>query len=600
MRSVGLLGFVLLALVTPALSAPGDLDPTFGVGGVALHDVVAGQHDLGRSVGVQSDGRLIVAVIRGPVIRLLPDGSRDMDFGVGGAAELPPPYDVLYYWRISIEADDGFLLIGGLREGAGGFLARFDADGSIDPSFGDGGVVVFGNVGDIGVYAVRQPDQRIVVAVHPIFEGMALARFSATGELETSFGDGGYATLPISSPYTVRPRLQPDGSIVVAATANVGPGRQNWFAVARVDADGVPDASFGETGIVKLAVPSLPVNIGGTTHWGARASTLVLRSDGSIVAAGSVARGGAGLQWMLVGLRNDGTLDPAFGQGGIAVHPFPGTDLGVITDLVQTPDGKLIAVGQTSAALPQVTVARFNPDGGLDPTFGFDGVVGAGPATGSPAWGEAADAELLDDGRLLVMGYRAPDADADFVAMLARYEMTCPTPEGCTPCTSARYLDDVRMKVGRLGAPIGDETVTLIARGHLAQDANLLANGVRVVVENAADVDLYDVTVPGGAFSAATKAGWKGGAGKFIYRNAGTVVPRPGGIAKITSKVDARGRLTLKVQIKGGSLPIVDGSLPPQTWIALDPPTAESGACVVSPRSMTCEIDATGGKLRCG
>ena len=161
--------------------------------------------------------------------------------------------------------------------------------------------------------------------------------------------------------------LQPDGKLVVAG-ASGGPSDYR-FALARYLPDGRLDDTFGTGGKV-------------TTDFGspsfAGAGALVLQPDGKLVAAGGGAPISqlAGTDFVMARYLPDGRLDPTFGTGGRVITDFGGGDIALA--LVLQPDGKLVAAGfsefQSPNPIPHderdFALARYLPDGRLDPTFG--------------------------------------------------------------------------------------------------------------------------------------------------------------------------------------------------------------------------------------
>ena len=98
-----------------------------------------------------------------------------------------------------------------------------------------------------------------------------------------------------------------------------------------------------------------------------------------------------------------GDLDPNFGTNGVAVARIGSND--TIEDLLLQPDGKIVAVGSTApnpVQLKDSAVARFNPDGTLDPTFGFEGKA----VFGFGGYHDSAQAVALQaDGKIVIAGH---------------------------------------------------------------------------------------------------------------------------------------------------------------------------------------------------
>src|SRR5262249_24752883 len=189
--------------------------------------------------------------------------------------------------------------------------------GTLDASFGTSGKATTDFAGGTGAAArtvVVEPDGKILVAGLAAFNGafdFALARYNSNGTIDTSFGTGGKVTTAFDFPgnfdrvFTIV--QQPDGKVVaVGSTVNLFAD----FALARFNANGTLDTSFGTGGIV-------------TTAFGvsAEATSAVVQSDGKIVAAGFANLGG-GDYFALVRYNSNGTLDTSFGTGGKVTTAF--------------------------------------------------------------------------------------------------------------------------------------------------------------------------------------------------------------------------------------------------------------------------------------
>ncbi|MFN9880044.1 MAG: calcium-binding protein, partial [Planctomycetota bacterium] len=152
-------------------------------------------------------------------------------------------------------------------------LVRYNANGSLDTSFGTGGKVTtpVGTSWDEGRSVTVQPDGKIVVAGLARIgstDDFALVRFNADGSLDTSFGTGGMVTTAIgtSAVSAFGLTIQPDGKIVVAGYATIS--GTNDFALVRYNADGSLDARFDLAG-----------TLGGSVSYTENGSPVVLDSD---------------------------------------------------------------------------------------------------------------------------------------------------------------------------------------------------------------------------------------------------------------------------------------------------------------------------------
>lgn len=195
----------------------------------------------------------------------------------------------------------------------------------------------------------------------------------SAGALDTEFGEGGKVLVAPPTDAGEWPgaqAVQPDGKIVVAGTA--APARNGYaILLLRFLPDGTLDPSFGTGGRVwsdlvtldtplKGAVPS-DVALGSSS-----ATAVAVQPDGRIVVGGST-QSGSTTAFAVMRYLPDGRPDEAFGSGGLTVTDFDQSTNDGIGALSLLPDGRILAAG---AAGPAAALARYRPDGELDPTFG--------------------------------------------------------------------------------------------------------------------------------------------------------------------------------------------------------------------------------------
>lgn len=295
-----------------------------------------------RAIAVQPDGRVLVGgnftsfggQNAGGIVRLNPDGTRDMDFNMGTGMA-----GGVYAFAVQ---PDGRILVGGDLTSYNGTpavgLVRLEADGTLDIGF-DIGTGITGAVYGIAL----QDDGRVVVAgSFGTYDGVDVGniiRLTDTGALDETFAIG---TGPDGA--VNRVRIQPDQRIIIAGTFTHFNGVAHE-QVIRLEPDGSPDPGF------------VPPNIDSSTLNG-----LDLNPDGTILVGGSINQVNGQAYRHVVRLNADGSLDEGFntGAGGFLLY-----------DLAACPDGKVVVGGAftTFDDLPQGRVARLNADGGLDLTF---------------------------------------------------------------------------------------------------------------------------------------------------------------------------------------------------------------------------------------
>jgi uncharacterized delta-60 repeat protein len=182
--------------------------------------------------------------------RMNPDGTVDASFGTGGAAVSDIFDDALAITR----TDDGKYLVAGNTEAPGTLticLFRFNADGTIDTSWGDDGRVVqtLGS-GDMGWAVSIADDGKILVGGTNTSDNTAVfARFHTDGQLDKTFGNGGAVVTQMTSDDHVQQiTYAEDGSALLLSV-----GRDDDY-VLRFNADGTLDTSFGTNGRVSVRV----------------------------------------------------------------------------------------------------------------------------------------------------------------------------------------------------------------------------------------------------------------------------------------------------------------------------------------------------------
>lgn len=398
------------ALLVPASQAeaahPGRLDRTFGSHGTVVAALGTGDA-AATAVALQPDGEIVVAGFASTggeddfaVARYRADGTPDPAFGSGGVV-LTDVGGADRAEAIALQADGKIVAAGSADNDVA--VVRYQADGSPDPSFGSHGVVrtSFGGPESAEALAV-QPDGKIVVAgwVTTRQQGdMAVARYLPNGDLDPNFSRDGKLTVNLSSgDYLSAIALQGDGRIVAAGAAGNG---ATQFAVVRLRRTGTLDKAFGAgTGIVVTPFPGL-------ASW---ANAVVLQPDGMLSVAG-FAYDGTRFRAALARYTPAGELDAGFGTGGEVTAKLGAGDATAQSIALQ-PDGRIVVAGGLA---DDFAVARFTPAGSLDPTFGSNGSV----RTDFGEVDQAAGLVLQPDGRIVVAGFSGDDSRLDFA--LARY-----------------------------------------------------------------------------------------------------------------------------------------------------------------------------------
>ena len=398
---------VFFCLPNSVSAAAGDLDTTYGLTGKVVTDFV-GRGGVAYATTVQPDRKIVVGgtAFTGDIfsaadfalVRYNLDGSLDTSFGVGGKVltDFAGNQDEIH--GLTIQADGKILAVGRVRNTAGIHfgLARYHPNGTLDSTFGTGGKVVANvRLDDSEANAVLiQPDGRIVAAGRgtsssPTNINFALARFNPNGSFDTTFGTGGTVVTDMGGFDIANDlALQLDGKLIAAGFKGNVAERDN-YALARYNPDGSLDDTFGSGGKVE------------TDFFLAddRGRSVALQADGKILVAGGVRPeiGGERHFFGIARYKTDGTLDGDFNSTGKVTTDFAQYSPTFAENfaVVVQPDNKIISVGWMNHGF---ALARYNPGGSLDGTFGIQGMVLI--ATPGPLFA----AVLQPDSKLFVAG----------------------------------------------------------------------------------------------------------------------------------------------------------------------------------------------------
>ncbi|WP_223472432.1 MULTISPECIES: M10 family metallopeptidase C-terminal domain-containing protein [unclassified Pseudomonas] len=286
----------------------------------------------------------------GSLVRFNANGSLDRNFSGDGRSLLPVSLDIEDGGNAAVQPGGAYLVTHYVNIGNAWVsgVSRTLADGSLDTSFGNGGTATvpfyWSDFGQQASFSAQSDGSFFASAGYPSGE-IYIARFDATGALVSSFGEAGILHLPatvgIHPSSTFDVSLQGDGKVLVTGQDTL----------TRLNPDGTLDSSFANGGSLALDV---------------HADALVIQDDGKILLAGA-----SGGMASVIRLNADGSLDTAFGdQGrvswGSESAPF------AVADMIVRADGKLLIGGSqgTSADGYLAALVQLNPDGRLDHSFG--------------------------------------------------------------------------------------------------------------------------------------------------------------------------------------------------------------------------------------
>jgi len=374
-------------------SANGIVDATYGGAGAgALLNLVAFSEPVFESDGaVTSAGAWLgTGSFQAVFGRTLASGAADDTFGVGGTVgrEIGGSFDRANH--LALQSDGSVIVAGWSADSGGVGVLRLDKRGNHDTTFGTAGFVTALYDSDLAFVnaSIVQADDRIVFTGPTYQGGFSLVRLDADGLPDPTFGTEGIVRAePLPTMRAVSRAIAegPDGSIFVAGESADGTGSE--FAVTRFSPDGVQDMTYGGTGAAFSNFGGVGANI--ATH-------LVMQPDGKAVTLG------LSTSITLVRFDDAGLIDSTFGTGGRANLPIS-ADARDPFALVRQPDGKLVAIaGNFSTGV--LVAARFDADGLKDTGFGVDGVATVTLAGGTDYYYLQAPmgAAVLEDGTLVI------------------------------------------------------------------------------------------------------------------------------------------------------------------------------------------------------
>lgn len=363
---------LLFGYAAPLLAVPGDLDPAFGTGGKIR--TTSGFHEKGLAMALQADGKIVIAgerintsgAYQGLVVRYNSDGSLDGSFGIGGfVIDFAHGGHPTFFKAIAVQADGKIVVAGYFTESGGctgtrPWIVRYNSDGSRDNTFGGDGAVEF-------IY------------------NCAL----------DSYG------------YNYGVAVEVTGKIVVAGAARNSSGNLD-FAAARFNTDGEPDTTFNLDGKA-----TYPIGAGND----AANSLAINPTTGRIVLAGYSFNSTTSNNFALVMIDAQGLYDWSFNGGSVTTDFVGGID--VANAVVFQSDGKIIAAGyQATSSSYDFALARYNPNGTLDPTFDGNGKAGTFFSSGTDI---ICGVALHANGKIIAAGSGRLPGDVSDNFALARY-----------------------------------------------------------------------------------------------------------------------------------------------------------------------------------
>lgn len=367
----------------------GTLDETFGEGGVLWLKYPGAQ---GEAVAVQADGRILIGGGFGSaaaaILRTDSKGTLDPTFGASGIVQLTPGTDSNVVFALALQPDGKVIAAGSAgfsNRDPDFFVARMHPDGTLDATFGAGGVILtdFGGRGDYAHSVAVLPDGRILASGLSELNAVAstsdfvVARYKTDGSLDETFGIAGRVQVDVrgtaDSPGVMA--LAAGGKIAIAGGSGqtTSASTKSDLAVVRLDADGSLDPTFAAAGKLVTSL-SLP----GSHH----AYSLVVDAAGRLVLAG-----GTGADFITARVTTAGALDTTFDTDGVVLADFAGRGDDALGVVAQS-DGRVLVAGQSSdGSRTGLALARYGPTGAFDSNFGSAGQTLLVPLSADTSYG---------------------------------------------------------------------------------------------------------------------------------------------------------------------------------------------------------------------
>jgi uncharacterized delta-60 repeat protein len=362
--------FILIVSNQLSLAAAGDLDASFGAGGIVVTAI--SNSTLGEATGivVQPDGKLIVSAFANGgsgfdivLARYNPNGSLDTGFSGDGIVTTPFGNEFDSADAIALQSDGRILVAGRVGVSPARFaVVRYNSDGTPDATFDGDGMVTTTILQNAGAHAVAlQADGKIIVAGDARNSSnedfFTVVRYNPDGSIDATFGSSGMVFTSFGLIDFLNDLIvQNDGKILAVGTGDAG-AQVPVLAMIRLHPDGSFDNTFNGSGRVAAQIPNF-----------AEANSVDVQSDGKIIVGGQL-----GGSFSVFRFNPNGMLDATFDGDGVASADF--NIFSAASDIKIQTDGKIVGVGETFGEGTDFAVARFNPNGSLDNTYGVGGKV---------------------------------------------------------------------------------------------------------------------------------------------------------------------------------------------------------------------------------
>ena len=414
-RRLTLFTLTILVFASYAAAQAGSLDPTFATDGIFISPTTRGNAD---AMAIQSDGKILVAgggvvdsTFAAIITRLNTNGTVDTSFGSQGFATI---LNTASFFAMILESNGKIVAATEvITSNTGGFveLVRFNNNGTLDTSFGTGGItttqsIPFTPFDATGAIALQHNGEILVAASSP----GVMARFTSTGQLDTTFGTNGLVNLANVGPALsatapscpTQILVESSGKILISVGVPEPTPAALATIISRYNSDGSLDTSFAAAGMMATVVS---------------ASAMTFDSSGRMVIAGALTSkinappASNDVGFGILRYHSNGVIDTSFGEGGVAVIDFGSSAplSGAFALAIQS-NGDIVAGGaaaqgpENASANSAFGLTRVTNTGALDTTFGTEGIVTTTIVSGSEEFSYVAGLAIQSDGKIVAVG----------------------------------------------------------------------------------------------------------------------------------------------------------------------------------------------------
>lgn len=400
MKKLLLLLYTIFHFVA-ANSQSGKLDASFANNGIISTSSETKTNQsfsiLPRKSFVLPDGKIIMVLESNNKVRLtrlLANGTTDITYGTKGYSKIASQLPL-----VAVMQADGKIVTGGMGISPTQFtLVRFNTDGTLDPAYGNSGVVntTFKNAYSSLNAMVLTSEGKVIAGGSTVVNGVnqsVMIRYTTAGSIDNTFGTNGFVYSTFNGALSSIGALtcQPDNKIVAAGNGSTG------YVVARFDANGNPDPTFNGNGQAVYGISFLDL-----------VSSIIVGADGRIYVGGNSFDAEFHFKMTILCFTSTGQIDPAFnsGLGHLILSPGPTNDF--LRNLGFQSDGKIIVAGHTNADFSdsEIRVVRINKDGAIDNSFGPNG-TGSVTTGLNTAYDENGTLSILPGDRIFLGGYNS-------------------------------------------------------------------------------------------------------------------------------------------------------------------------------------------------